>query len=107
MDIQQCGLVYVGGGTETEWNISYRIDCYEPVSGSWSPPISTPYCHFAMTILKNNLLIAGGWDKNSKTTNQILTLDIGQTQLRDYTKMNSTCYSCWPSGNAHNNRGQG
>ena len=82
------GLVYVGGGTETEWKASYRIDCYDPVNNLWSSPIKTPYCRFAMTTLNNNLLVAGGWDKNSKTTNQILSLDTGQTQLRDYTKMN-------------------
>ena len=80
------GLVYVGGGNETPSESSYRIDCYDPVNNSWSSPINTPYCRFAMTTLNYNLIIAGGCDESSKT-NQILTMDTGQTQLRNYTKM--------------------
>ena len=88
------GLLYVGGGTVV-WTGSYtnrvipsfRIDCYDPVSNSWTSPINTPYCHFAMLTLNNNLVIAGGRDRSSKPTNQILTMGIGQTELRSYTKM--------------------
>ena len=79
------GLVYVGGGTDTGYKLSYIINCYDPVNNSWSSPINTPYCLFAMTTLNNKLLIAGGWDKSHKTTNQILTMDAGQ--LTNYTKM--------------------
>ena len=79
------GLVYVGGGYETGPKASYIINCYDPVNNSWSSPINTPYCYFAMTTLNNKLLIAGGWDKSYKTTNQILTMDAGQ--LKNYTKM--------------------
>ena len=79
------GLVYVGGGIETEVKASYIINCYDPVSNSWSSPISTSYCHFAMTTLNNKLLIAGGQDERNKRTNQILTMDAGQ--LNNYTKM--------------------
>jgi len=79
------GLVYVGGGIETGGD-SYTINCYNPVNNSWnSTPINTPYCCFAMTTLNNNLLIAGGGDKDDKITNQILTMDAGQ--LKKYTKM--------------------
>ena len=78
------GLVYVGGGFETG-GASYIINCYDPVNNSWSSPINTPYCLFAMTTLNNKLLIAGGRDKSYKTTNQILTMDAGQ--LKNYTKM--------------------
>jgi len=79
------GLVYVGGGFETGGR-SYTINCYDPVNNLWSSsPINTPYCHFAMTTLNNNLLIAGGEDKHYKKTNQILTMDAGQ--LNNYTKM--------------------
>jgi len=80
------GLVYVGGGNETGWKRSYTINCYDPVSNLWSfSPIHTPYCFFAMTTLNNNLLIAGGQDRYTKRTNQILT--IGASQLKNYTKM--------------------
>ena len=79
------GLVYVGGGIETGLNPSYTINCYDPVNNSWSSPINTPCCNFAMTTLNNKLLIAGGKDKSYKITNQILTMDAGQ--LKNYTKM--------------------
>ena len=72
----------VGGSVVS---ISYNISCYDPVNKSWRSPINTPYCYFAMTILNNKLLIAGGKDKRSKLTNQILTMDAGQ--LKNYTKM--------------------
>ena len=78
------GLVYVGGGNETGWRPSYIINFYDPVNNSWSSPINTPNCYFAMTTLNDKLLIAGGQDK-SKRTNQILTMDAGQ--LKNYTKM--------------------
>ena len=80
------GLVYVGGGnTVAVGGASYIINCYDPVNNSWSSPINTPYCLFAMTTLNNNLLIAGGRDNSFKKTNQILTMDAGQ--LKNYTKM--------------------
>ena len=79
------GLVYVGGGIDSAWMSSHTINCYDPVNNSWSSPINTPYCDFAMTTLNNKLLIAGGKDKSYKMTNQILTMDAGQ--LKNYTKM--------------------
>ena len=79
------GLVYVGGGTESGWKSSYDINCYDPVNNSWSSPISTPYCLFAMTTLNNKLLIAGGKDQSFKITDQILKMTAGQ--VKNYTKM--------------------
>ena len=79
------GLVYVGGGIETGARGSFIINCYDPVNNSWSSPINTPYCYFAMTTLNDKLLIAGGRDESNKRTNQILTMDAGQ--LKNYTKM--------------------
>ena len=73
------GLVYMSGDYGT------RVDCYDPVKNSWSSPINTPYCWFAMTTLNNNLLIAGGHDRSYKRTNQILMMDAGQ--FKNYTKM--------------------
>ena len=69
------------------WKSSHTINyCYDPVNNSWSSPINTPYCDFAMTTLNNKLFIAGGWDGSINTkTIQILTMDTGQ--LKNYTKM--------------------
>ena len=80
------GLVYVGSGNEIKGKASYIINRYDPVNNSWSSPINTSYCYFAMTTLNNNLLIAGGQNKHGKTTKQTLTKDGGQ--LKNYTKMN-------------------
>ena len=79
------GIVYVGGGYEAGYRVSYNINRYDPVNNSWSSPINTPYYHFAMTTLNNKLLIAGGEDKSNKITNQILTGDA--VWLKNYTKM--------------------
>ena len=75
----------MGGGSETGFYLSCIINCYDPVNNSWSSPINTPYCLFAMTTLNDDLVIAGGSDKHGKRTNQILTMDAGQ--LKHYTKM--------------------
>ena len=75
------GLVYVGGGYEIG---IFNIKCYDPVKNSWSF-IDTPYCKFTLTTLNGNLLIAGGEDKKSKKTNQILKMGAGQ--LKNYTKI--------------------
>ena len=75
----------MGGGYETGWKESYTINCYDPVNNSWSSLMNTPYCYFAMTLLNDNLVIAGGWDKSYKITNQILTMDA--CWLKNYTKM--------------------
>ena len=80
------GLVYVGGGFETEEAVSHRIDVYNPVSNVWTfPPISTPCCFFTMATLNNKLLIAGGRNRNGDKTDEILILD--GDQLKNYTKM--------------------
>ena len=79
------GLVYVGGGYETGQKTSYTIRCYDPVKNSWRSPINTPYHFFAMTMLINKLLIAGGRGDNFKVTNQVLIMNDGQ--LENYTKM--------------------
>ena len=79
------GKVYVGGGYGTGWD---TINCYDPVKNSWSFPINTPYCLFAMTTINNTLVAAGGQDRSNKVTNQILTMDIDAGQLKIYTEMN-------------------
>ena len=79
------GVVYVGGGSEPRWKSSYIINCYNPVNNSWSSPINTHYCHFAMTTLNNKLLIAGGNNYHNNKTNQMYTMASGQ--LKNYTRM--------------------
>ena len=79
------GLVYVGAGFEIGSKEIYTINCYDPVSNSWSTPINTPYCLFAMTTLNNKLVIAGGQDRRNAITNQVLTADAGQ--LRNYSQV--------------------
>ena len=75
------GVVYVSGG----FKISTTINCYDPVNNIWRSPINTSYYFFAMTTLNNKLIIAGGKDKSTKRTNQILTMAAGR--LKSYTKM--------------------
>ena len=79
------GLVYVGGGYETGHELLCIINCYNPVNNSWSSSINTPYYDFAMTILNNKLVTAGGRDRSHKVITQVFTLDAGQ--LKKYTKM--------------------
>jgi len=80
------GKVYIGGGNEPGFKASHRIDVYTFANNSWSPsPINTPYNHFAMTTLCNQLIIVGGMNKSCKTTNKIFSLD--GDQLKEYTRM--------------------
>ena len=80
------GLVYVGGGNEgVNLQPLYIINCYDPVSNTWSSSINTPYTFFAMTTLNEKVVAAGGMDRKYMITNQILTLDAGE--LKNYTEM--------------------
>ena len=90
------GLVYVGGGYDTSGMGSYIINCYDPVSNSWTSPIHTSYCFFAITALNDNLLIAGGQDKGYTRTNQIVIVHDGQLKL--YTKMATAISSATAAG---------
>ena len=86
----------MGGGFEDETKASYSINCYDPVTNSWSSTINTPYCYFAMTKLNNKLLTAGGQDNSIKVTNKILTMDDGQ--LKNYTNMTTARSSAAAAG---------
>ena len=77
------GAVYVGGGFEGRANDkregSNRLDVYNLTTNRWDPtPIATPTFWFAMTVLDDKLIIAGGKAKSNKTTNEVLVLDRGQ-----------------------------
>jgi len=86
------GLVYVGGGSEGrsasdgDYKDCYRLDVYNLTTNRWNPsPITTPHCWFAMTVLDDKLIIAGGKTKSGKVTDKILVLDKGE--WKDFSKM--------------------
>ena len=84
------GNVYVGGGFEgnsaDDYQNSYRLDVCNLTSNQWSsPPITTPYCGFAMTVLDDKLVTAGGATKNDEVVKEVLVLNAGQ--WKDYSKM--------------------
>ena len=84
------GNVYVGGGYEGTSNDDkqdcYRLDVYNLTTNQWSSsPITTPYCHFAMTVLDDKLVTAGGATKNVEVVKKVLVLNAGQWE--DYSEM--------------------
>ncbi|XP_065885765.1 cyclin-dependent kinase-like 2 isoform X2 [Dysidea avara] len=84
------GSVYVGGGYEgrndKDVQPCYRLDIYNVYANQWSTsPITTPYCWFAMTVLDDKLIIAGGESEIGKITNKVLVLDDGK--WKDYSEM--------------------
>ena len=83
------GSVYVGGGLEgrstTDKQNSFRLDIYNLTTNQWSStPINTPYCFFAMTVLDDRLVIAGGLTKNGEIVKNVLFLNAGQ--WKDYSE---------------------
>ena len=84
------GVVYVGGGFEgrsiNDRQYSYRLDVYNLTTNQWSSsPITTPYCVFAMTVLDDKLVTAGGSKKNHEVVKKVLVLNAGQ--WKDYSEM--------------------
>ena len=84
-------VVYVGGGFEGksvfDTQDCYRLDVYNLTTNQWSSPINTPYCWFAMTVLNDKLVTAGGETKNYKVVKKVLVLNGGQ--WKDYSEMPS------------------
>jgi len=77
------GNVYIGGGVDGISVINYqlccRLDVYNLTTNQWSSsPITTPYCWFAMTVLDDKLVTAGGATKNHEVVKKILVLNSGQ-----------------------------
>ena len=84
------GSVYVGGGFEGRSNNdhqnSYRLDVYNLTTNQWSPsPITTPYCLFALTVLDDKLVTAGGRTTKYEAVKKVLVLNAGQ--WKDYSEM--------------------
>ena len=82
------GSVYVGSGYEgpsdKKRKDCYRLDIYNLSANQWNS-ISTPCCWFAMTVLNNKLIIAGGKTKSNETLKTIFVLDTGQ--WKQYSEM--------------------
>ena len=84
------GNIYVGGGAEGK-NVhdrqsSYKLDVYNLTTNQWSPsPLATPYRHFAMTVLDNKLVTAGGATSKNEIVDKVLFLDVGQ--WKEYSEM--------------------
>ena len=88
------GVVYVGGGFEgrsiNNKKDSYKLDVYNLTTNRWSSsPITTPYCWFALTVLDDKLVTAGGTTKNYEVVKKVLVLNAGQWNW-DYSEM-PTC----------------
>ena len=84
------GSVYVGGGYEgTNSNDKQncnRLDVYNLTTNQWSSsPITTPLSWFAMAVLDDKLVIAGGKTKNYEVVKKVLVLNTGQWE--DYSEM--------------------
>ena len=94
-------VLYVGGGREgrsiNDGKVSYRLDVYNLTTNQWSSsPITTPYRWFAMTVLDNKLVIAGGKAKNNEVVKEVLVLNAGQ--WNDYSEMPTARYSATAIG---------
>ena len=86
------GVVYVGGGFEGngidgyQKQSSYRLDVYNLTTNQWSSsPITTPYCWFALTVLDDKLVTAGGRTTKYEAVKKVLVLNAGQ--WKDYSEM--------------------
>ena len=88
------GNVYVGGGLErtsehdADNQDSYRLDVYNLTTNQWSTfPIPTPYSCFAMAVLDDKLVTAGGSTKNDEVVKKVLVLNTNAGQWKDYSEM--------------------
>ena len=83
------GSVYVGGGCEginNDDKAIYGLFVYNLTTNRWNTsPIATPHCSFAMTVLDDELIIAGGETKSGAETSKVLALDEGE--WKDYSSM--------------------
>ena len=94
-------VIYVGGGYEGksvgDCQDSYRLDVYNITTNQWSPyPIITPYCSFAMAVLDDKLVTAGGATKNDEVVKKVLVLNGGQ--WKDYSEMPTARYAATAVG---------
>ena len=92
--------IFVGGGfkgTSNDRQNCCRLDVYNLTTNQWSSsPITTPYCLFAMTVLDDKLVIAGGITKNNEVVKQVLVLNTGQ--WKDYSELPTARHSATAVG---------
>ena len=95
------GNIYVGGGFEgtsdNDIQNSYRLDVCNLTTNQWSlSPITTPYRWFAMTVLDDKLVIAGGKTKSDEVVKKVLVFSTGQ--WKDYSEMPTARHSATAVG---------
>ena len=88
------GNIYVGGGSEESVDVRClqdyqnccKLNVYSLTTNQWSYPITTPYSWFAMTVLNNKLMIAGGRaTKDFEIVKKVLVLNGGHWE--EYSEM--------------------
>jgi len=92
------GNIYIGGGFEGissyDRQVCFKLDIYNLTTNQWSPfPITTQYCLFAITVLDDELVIAGGATNNAEVVKKVLVLNAGQ--WKDYSEMSTA--KCGPT----------
>lgn len=95
------GLVYVGSGSEEKGAKkagSYNLHVYNPETNEWGPSITTPCCDFAMTVVKDELAIAGGATTKDEVLSDVSFLDVATGQWNLYSKMHNARYSATAVG---------
>ena len=95
------GLIYVGGGSKEKGGRkvgSYSVHVYDPHTNEWQPSIDTPCCDFAMTVLKNELVIAGGATANDDVLSDVSILNPETREWKLYSKMPHARYNATAVG---------
>ena len=66
------------GRTIDDHQKSYRLDVYNLTTNQWnSSPLTIPYRSFAMTVLDDKLVTAGGLTKSDEVVSKVLFLNAG------------------------------
>ena len=78
------GAIYVGGGWYGDDQYHYQVDIYHLNTNTWDS-IDTPHALFAMTVLMDKLVIAGGLTSSGRNTNNVIVLE--NNDFKDFTKM--------------------
>ena len=95
------GFIYVGGGSKEKGGKkvgNYSVHVYNPHTNKWDPSIDTPCCDFAMAVLKDELVIAGGATANDEVLNDISILNPETREWKSYNKMPNARYNATAVG---------
>lgn len=68
------GRVYIGGGVTKKAEDHYVILVYAPESDEWSQLPPCPVQCFAMAIVNHQLVLAGGWERDTQKCSNKLTV---------------------------------